>query len=364
MRNICFFNSINFWGGGEKLHLEYALEFIDKQYHVILVSHPNSPLWQKAQAAQVKVYPIKASGLSFLNPLKLKYLKNFFRKQNIDTVIFTTSQDAKLGGLAAKAAGVKKIVYLRGLAAPIKNSFINRYLFKHVLTHVVANSEATKKQIVAHLSPQSIRANVNTIYHGIDIQVPDGETLTDIRLKGKGIILGNAGRLTHQKGQEHLLDLAQILVEKKLNFTLFIAGTGELHQELKNDIKKRQLEAHVILLGFVSNMKAFYQSIDVFLLSSLWEGFGYVLAEAMCFQVPIVAFRLSSNPELVNHDVNGFLVDYPNIQQFADYVILLSENKETREKMGKNGLNHVVMNFERKAKVDEFEKFLLKENLL
>lgn len=56
------------------------------------------------------------------------------------------SADIKTAGPAAKLAGVARIIYRRGSAIPIKNSLLNRFLFKRVLTDIIANSEATKKQ--------------------------------------------------------------------------------------------------------------------------------------------------------------------------------------------------------------------------
>ena len=49
MKRICFFNSSDFWGGGEKLHLENAIEFRNRGFDVIIAAHPNSELWQRAQ---------------------------------------------------------------------------------------------------------------------------------------------------------------------------------------------------------------------------------------------------------------------------------------------------------------------------
>ena len=96
-------------------------------------------------------------------------------------------------------------------------------------------------------------------------------------------------RLTAQKAQEKLIRVAKILKDQNIQFTLYIAGTGELHSELQTLIEELQLQEQVYLLGFVENMNAFMNSIDIFLLSSAWEGFGFVLVEAMLRAKPIVA---------------------------------------------------------------------------
>lgn len=365
INKTCFFNSIPFWGGGEKLHLEMAIEFSRLGYSVSLLADPRSPLWKKAEKAQLECFPVKAGNLSFLNPFKLLRLKRFFQRQNIDTVIFTTSQDLKLGSISARLAGVKRIVYLRGLAVPVKSSLVNRLVYKHCLSHIISNSDDTREKILLKLRKYIPSEKVKTIYHGIHAKAANKktiDTLPEISEKGRGIILGNAGRLTPQKGQKYLIDIALQLKEADIEFTLFIAGTGELEPELQALILKHQLEKEVILLGFVENMEAFMNSIDIFLLSSLWEGFGFVLVEAMIKEVPVVCFKLSSNPEIISDKKTGFLVDYPDLQSFAQQVQLLIQDQELRNKMGKAARQRVFDHFILEDRVQELISYLERED--
>jgi glycosyltransferase involved in cell wall biosynthesis len=361
VKNVCFFNSLNFWGGGEKLHLEYAMAFKEMGYNTFIFAYPDGPLWNAAINNKIDVHPVKARALSFLNPFELKKLQKAYQKLNVDTVIFSTSQDVKLGGIAAKRAGINRIVYLRGLAVPIKNSFINRYLFKHVLSHVATNSEATASFVTKHLKDAVDPKKLGIIYHGIEInEPPTGKLLPEIKNKKHGIVLGNAGRLTKQKGQHFLVDVAERLKLKGVDFSLFIAGTGELENELRTLIQQKELENHVYLLGFISEMDTFMNSLDIFLLSSAWEGFGYVLVEAMLREKPVVAFDVSSNPEIIERDKTGFLVPYPDAEAFADQTKLLIENEALRLEMGQNGRKRVEAKFEIRERVIEFENFIKK----
>lgn len=361
MKNVCFFNSIKFWGGGEKLHLEYAIEFKKRNYTVFLPAHPASPLWDKANAENLKTFPITVGNLSFLNPFKLIRLVRFYKKNKIDTVIFSSSQDLKLGSISAKIAGVKNIVYLRGLAVPIKASLINRFVFKSLLSHIISNSDETKRSILKYLGKYIDENKVKTIYHGIDVSKlkKDGtHKLKEIQDRGHGIILGNAGRLTPQKGQDKLLIIAKELKAQHVDFTLFIAGTGELQSKLENLIDEYDIRKEVILLGFVEDMEVFMNSIDIFLLTSEWEGFGYVLVEAMIKSKPVVAFNKTSNPEIVQADVSGFLVEYPNLELFAEKTKLLIDDKELRDKMGKASKLNVIERFQLEDRITELEYYL------
>lgn len=355
MTNVCFFNSIKFWGGGEKLQFENALFFHNKGYQVTIACASGSPLMEKASEVGIPTFAIHLTSLSFLNPAKRQKLKTFFKSKKIDTVIFTTSQDTKAGGFAAKSAGVERIIYLRGLAAPIKGSFINRQLFRKTLTHIVANSEATKQKILENLTGVLPEEKVRVIYHGIEISDKKDALFP---VENNKIILGNAGRLTKQKGQENLILLAKHLKKRALNFELQIAGTGELEEELKNSIVKNNLEEEVKLLGFVENVPNFMKGLDIFILSSLWEGFGFVIVEAMEKSKPVVAFNLSSNPEIITEGETGFLVDYPDMEAFADRIQQLAENTELRSNMGKAGRLRAETHFEIEERISEFEQYI------
>ncbi|MEI7725897.1 MAG: glycosyltransferase [Bacteroidota bacterium] len=371
MKNVCFFNTVKFWGGGEKLHLEYALKFKEINYRVYLATSKDSPLHQKGKNTGLLIYNIYAGNLSFLNPFKYFRLFRFYKREKIDTVIFSSSQDLKLGALSAKIAGVNSIVYLRGLAAPVKNSFLNRVLFRHVLTHIVANSEETKRTIVQNLGKYLDPGKVKVIYHGIDLDVFDRRISTSLLRPGLTptpdpadrpcIRLGNAGRLTSQKGQQYLIEIANLLKQKNIRFTLFIAGTGEMKSTLENLIGQYNLQEEVILLGFVEDVENFMNSIDIFVLTSLWEGFGYVIVEAMAAGKPVVAFNLSSNPEIIINNQTGFLVDFPDVEMFSRRIEQLINDETLRLQFGKKGRETVEKVFQLDERIAEFEQYLLSQ---
>ena len=148
--------------------------------------------------------------------------------------------------------------------------------------------------------------------------------------------------------------MAHHLKTEGIGFTLLLAGTGPLEADLRRKADQLGLREHLRFLGFVEDMRAFMQSIDIFLLSSRWEGFGYVLAEAMAAAKPIVAFDVSSNPELVKHGVNGFLAAPFDTGQFAHYLMRLIKDRILRENFGQKGLERVQREFAFDRVIQEF----------
>lgn len=361
MKNICFFNSTKFWGGGEKLHLEYAERFHRKDYSVVLASNKNGVLYLKGQELGLAVHHVEAGNISFVNPFIVNRIKAFYLKHNIDTVFFSTSQDAKLGGLAAKKAGVKNIIYLRGLAVPIKPSPINKYLFNKVFTHFLVNSVETGRMMRMKFKTGFPEEKIKVIYHGIDIREFDEQAITELyKRKNDEVLIGNAGRLTKQKGQHLFIDIAKQLKEAGINFRILIAGTGDLEREIKLKIAENKLEKHIELLGFVADIKSFMSGLDIFALTSLWEGFGYVIVEAMAAYKPVVGFNASSNPEIITENETGFLIPETDTKHFAEKLIELIRNSELKEKMAHAARKSVEDRFNLDDRIDEIEEYLLK----
>lgn len=344
---ICFFNSIRFWGGGEKLHLELAVGCKALGHHVVIACNKNGILWQRAQEAGLECVDVRVTKFSFLNTFHINKISNTLASIQANAIIFTASQDAKTGGAAAKKAGINKIVYLRGLAARVKNSYFNRRLFTKTLTHIIANSEETKSLLLQKMQHVKGIPNIPVVYHGINIADTQSRNKHPfIAQHGNGIILGNAGRLTAQKAQKDLIEVAIKLRDLQINFTLFIAGEGEERTSLENAIKLHQLQDQVFLMGFVDDIPAFMQSIDIFVLSSHWEGFGYVIVEAMAHELPVVAYDISSNPEIIADNETGLLVPCGNTDAFALAIKQFAEDQDLCKKYGIAGRKRVIEKFE------------------
>lgn len=358
---IAFFNSTKFWGGGEKWHFETAVTFSELNYEVYFFGNPKGKIYDKIKSQNnIRFIPVNLSNLSFLNPFKVNRLAKILKKEKIQTLIINHPGDLKIAANAAHKVGVKRIIYRRGSAIPIKNKFLNRYIFKNWVTDILANSQATKRTILEknpNLFPEN---KIKVIYNYLDIQeFLSRESSPKIARDNNEIIIGNLGRLSYQKNQKFLIDLSKRLTDENISHKIYIGGTGELENELKQYNKEQNTEKNVIFTGFETNVKNFLSGIDVFFLSSFWEGFGYVLAEASLCKKPIIAFNISSNPELVIENETGFLINENAIEEAVIRIKQL-QDKDLRDKLGNNGFNYVLQNFD-KNKIQEQLKIYLSE---
>jgi glycosyltransferase involved in cell wall biosynthesis len=352
-QRICFFNSNLAWGGGEKWHYTHALAFREMGYDVIGITNLDSPLARKWTAKNLPTHQLKLSNLSFLNLPKLLRVKNILKHNHIETVILNLSADLKIGGLAAWAGKIQQIVYRRGQALPVRNTFLNRFLFRKILTHIVANSEEIKQQILSNNPCLVPEKDIHVLYNAIELDNYPISPKTPIFQRAPGeLILGNAGRLVEQKGQRYLIRLAQHLKQAGLRFKLLIAGEGPLLSNLKEHADQMGVQDHIIFLGFVDNIKSFMDSIDIFVLSSLHEGSANIVLEAMAFKKPVVAFDISSNRELVRDNQTGYLVDFADIRQMTARIMSLHRHRDLRNQMGKNARKRIVQQHTRQDSVE------------
>jgi glycosyltransferase involved in cell wall biosynthesis len=360
---ICFFNSLRTWGGGEKWHYDMSTRLNGMGYDTFVCADPRSELMQRINDTGIRKFPISVRNLSFLNPVKVLRLRNLFRREKVGTLILNLSSDLKAAGIAAKMAGVEDIIYRRANAKPVRNTILNRFLFRKIISRMIANSEETKRSVLAN-NPNLIGDNkITVIYNGIDLadRMP-AAGLKVYHRQNNEIILGNAGRLSEEKGQIYLIHLAEILKDRGVPFRILIAGTGKLKSWLQKQARLRGVQEEVIFLGFVEEINGFYTDIDIFLLTSLWEGFGYVMVEAMAEQKPVIAFDIRSSGEVVEDGKTGYLVPRGDVEAMADKVIQLAADRRKMSAFGKKGLERVKSKFTIDQVISNVRDFLAVEN--
>ncbi len=357
---ICFFNSNKAWGGGEKWHFENALLARDKGYRVCVVANRESALADRLENQPgITLLRIKINNLSFLNPRTLLQLVRFYRMQGVEAVVMALPSDMKAGGIAARLAGVRDIIYRRGIAVAVRNRPFNRFLFKHILTKLIVNSLNTRDCVLAENKRLMAPERIHLVHCGFNVAAFDALPVNALLKRKPGeILIGNAARLTSQKGHQLLIDVAVHLKQQPIAFRILIAGVGEIEEELKAYARERDVEDVVHFLGFVADMKSFHQTIDIFALTSLWEGFCYVQVEAMTLKRPVVAWNVSSIPEVVIDGETGYLCPAQDTEAFAARLLALMQDEALRKKLGENGRARVLAHFEMQKTFADLEHCL------
>lgn len=356
-KTICFFNSNKAWGGGEKWHLTTCKEFQRRGFDTILVANHNSVISKRGIEERQNVYRFSISNLSFINPFKILTLFLFFKSKNIDAIVMNLPADLKVAGIAAKLAGVKRIIYRRGMPHPLRNTWLNRFLFSNILTHVVVNSKEIGKSLQQGNESWFPLNKMVLIYNGVDTRKEVDKSRKIYDKKNGELVIGNAGRLTEQKGQKYLIELAKIYKCQNRKFKILIAGEGELQSFLHKMIATEGLQEEVQLLGHVTDMPGFLNSLDVFVFTSLYEGSANTLIETLQFGIPTVAWDVSSNPEIIIDGETGLLVrlgDVENLKVKIDEII----GADKRETFIQAGIKKVNRDFDSEKNLNKLQEIV------
>ena len=110
---ICFFNTVKFWGGGEKFYLEYAQGMKKRGHEVVIVCDKKSELQKRAERLGIATHNVSISMWTTFNLFKKWRLIKYLRKKSFDFILCSTSQDLKIVSQVAPAAGIKKIGFRR-----------------------------------------------------------------------------------------------------------------------------------------------------------------------------------------------------------------------------------------------------------
>lgn len=155
-------------------------------------------------------------------------------------------------------------------------------------------------------------------------------------------IVLNIGRFVKDKGHNMLLRAWNKVVSKYPNWKLKIVGDGPLKKDMEKLIYDFNLEDNVKIIPPHKNIKEDFLNSSIFVLSSRYEGFGMVLAEAMACGVPCVSFDCPSGPKnIISNNIDGILVPDQNIELLANSIIELIDNKEKRKLFGKRARNNI-----------------------
>ncbi len=191
--------------------------------------------------------------------------------------------------------------------------------------------------------------HLETIRNGI--VVPEAPSCSREK---EGFVIGSAGRFFPVKDYPFMVEVAKEVVTKTGKIRFELAGEGPMLGDIQGLIRKYGLEDAFMLRGFIRNVGAFYQGLDVYLNTSLHEGIPMSVLEAMAHGVPPIVPRVGGLEEIVADGVDGYLVDGRHPRDFADRCFSLYKNESLRRNMGLAAREKVIRQFSIKRMVDAY----------
>ncbi len=206
---------------------------------------------------------------------------------------------------------------------------------------------------------------VRRVYYGISLDRPLALAESQVReirrefeLPGQGPLLLCVARLDPQKGHPYLFAAMQEVCGQFPDARLVVVGGAQQGSEayvaeLRRQAGQPEVAGKIVFAGERKDVPRLMAACDVFVLASLWEGFGLVFVEAMAAARPVVATRVSAVPEVVADGETGLLVPPEDVPALAGAIIRLCGDAAERRRMGRNGYQRVRERFTAGRMVDE-----------
>ena len=238
-----------------------------------------------------------------------------------------------------------RLVASRRVDFHLKGNSLSRWKHRQVDCFIAA-SEAIR-QILLHDGVEADRAV--TVHEGIDVEHVVAADPVNVHeafwLPHQAPVVGNVAALVPHKGQRYLIEAAHLVVQEIPDARFVILGEGELREQLERQVHDHHLEKHVLLPGFRTDVLGCIKGFDLFVMSSVTEGLGTSLLDAMACSRPIVATTAGGIPEVVEDGVNGLLVPPRDARALADALIRALRDASLRQRFGTAGLARVKARF-------------------
>jgi glycosyltransferase involved in cell wall biosynthesis len=249
-------------------------------------------------------------------------------------------------GAGSPAAGrTPALVASRRVDFHMKGNSFSRWKYRQVDCFIAA-SEAIRRILVADGVPE---AQTVTVHEGIDVEhvlaAPPVDVHQAFFLPHGAPVVGNIAALVPHKGQRYLLEAAHLVVQQIPDARFVILGEGELREHLEKQVHEHHLEKHVLLPGFRTDVLGCLKTFDLFVMSSVTEGLGTSLLDAMAASRPIVATMAGGIPEIVEEGFNGLLVPARDHHALADAIVRALKDAELRRRLGAAGFARVNERF-------------------
>ena len=250
----------------------------------------------------------------------------------------------------------KMLDLLRFKKNRIKNSY--REVFK-----IIANSSYTKDLMQASLSLNP--RDIQIIHPGIDvyndfISDEDRRNVTNI-IGDSSPVITTLARVEERKGHKYILNALSEIKNKFPKIVYLIAGKGPYLEEIKKYTSKLRLDDNVKFLGWITEPEKslILKNSDLFVMTPTEvgesvEGFGMAYIDASFHGVASVGSNSGGIADAIVNNETGIVCDAGNQEMITEKILLLLENEQLRNQLGKNGKKRATENYSWIRKVEEY----------
>ena len=206
-----------------------------------------------------------------------------------------------------------------------------------LLNAVTALSSEGKDWIKTNTNAQRVTVIPNAVTWPLSGQEP--RISPSALYQSERQLLLAVGRLDAQKGFDWLIEAFSNLADKHPDWDLVILGEGSLRTTLEEQVRESGLEHRIFLPGRAGNIGEWYESADLYVMSSRFEGFPNTLVEAMAHGLAAVSFDCDTGPrDIIRHELDGLLVPPGNVAELTAALDRLMSDALTRQRFAERAV--------------------------
>ncbi len=352
--------------GGAQMHLLSLVAGLrDRGHEADVAFFKNPSLAARFRETGARLFDLSAR--KTLSPFLLPRLAGILaegRYQIVHTHLLKADSYGTIAGLLARtpiriASKHNDEAVLRKPAVAVTHGLISRLDHRVV---VLSDYVGRYMASVGRVDP----GRITRIYYGLPptsaATLEDGVRLrAELGIPAEAPLMATVGRLAEQKGLTYLLQAMGLLRQRLPEARLLVVGDAQdgregYKRQLQEMCAELDLGSNVLFTGVRDDVPAVMRAVDLFVMASLWEGFGLVFLEAMAAARPVVATAVSAVPEVVQDGVTGLLVPPRDPKALAESMLALLGDRERAGQMGAAGLRRLQEQFTEDAMVGSVER--------
>ena len=315
-------------------------------HRAVLVAHPEGELYRRASEGPDLVPLASVNEVDLAAAWKLSRIIKQWKPAIVH------AHDPHAVSMAALALSFSapvpspKVIASRRVDFHLQGNAFSQWKYRQVDGFIAASGAI--RDILVHDGIPAGRIAV--VHDGIDVEKIAHRPAADLHVEywlphGVPVIV-NVGALVAHKGQRYLIDAMPMVLREVPDAHLVILGEGELRATLERQVKHLSLEKRVLLPGFREDVLSLMKSADLFVMSSLTEGLGSAVLDAMAMGLAVVGTRAGGIPEAVVPGETGELVEPAEPAPLATAIVKLLKDPARRRACGEAGRHRVASQFD------------------
>ncbi|HUQ20166.1 MAG TPA: glycosyltransferase [Gemmatimonadaceae bacterium] len=345
-------------GGGE-IWTARLLAGLQSRGHRVLLLCRNAEVKNELAEYGIPTQTLVLRGdAMFSDAIRFAWMLNSERP---DALLLTTYQKTWLGGMAASLARTPRLVIRVGALPKRPGALTYRIALARWIDAVAVNADTLRGPMIAAL-PTVPTEKFVTIHDGIRAHTPDNSRVgirKELGIPANAPVIGSVGRLVKQKRYDRLVRACAMLPS---DVHCVIAGDGSDMASLEDLAREMGIEDRLHLPGFRADTAALLTALDVFVISSDFEGMANAMLEAMAAGIPVVSTRVSGSEEALHPPSSGgpppgIIVGFEP-DDISTAVSRLLADSSLRASMGEEGIRRVSEHFSFEGMLDQWERLL------